>query len=358
MAMKRANGTGSVFKVKNKPLRKPYRAVAVIGWTDDGKAIRKNIGYFATAQQAYQALDKYIITPDEYEAETITFETAWGWLLEDKERRGVKIDSTFAMCKKYLAPLMDKPLSQLRTPHLQQIIDNNSSLKVNTLKNIKSKMTALYNVALIHDAVQRNYATQLIIRPDDTEQIHKPYTADEIRLLWQHTDDVDVRLTLVYIYTGMRPIELVLMPISDVHLSQKYMVGGVKTAAGKNRVIPIADCILPFVEDFINGRADGMLWDKSTKSSYTTLARRVSKRYGIKHAPHDTRHTFITICDNLGIPSTIIKAIVGHSRGKSTTEKVYTHKSISQLIDAVNLLPYGDDINDMYKLRIGGVTVE
>ena len=44
--------------------------------------------------------------------------------------------------------------------------------------------------------------------------------------------------------------------------------------------------------------------------------------------------------------------------GKSTTEKVYTHKSISQLVDAVNLLPYGDDINDMYKLRIGGVTVE
>ena len=37
MAMKRANGTGSVYKMKHKPLRKPYRAVVTTGYDENGK---------------------------------------------------------------------------------------------------------------------------------------------------------------------------------------------------------------------------------------------------------------------------------------------------------------------------------
>ena len=39
MAMKRANGTGSVYKMKHKNLRKPYRAVITAGWTAEGKPL-------------------------------------------------------------------------------------------------------------------------------------------------------------------------------------------------------------------------------------------------------------------------------------------------------------------------------
>lgn len=36
MAMKRANGTGTVYKMKHKALRKPYRAVVTLGYNSEG----------------------------------------------------------------------------------------------------------------------------------------------------------------------------------------------------------------------------------------------------------------------------------------------------------------------------------
>ncbi len=48
MAMKRANGTGSVYKMKHKKLCKTYRAMVFLGQDSNGKTIRKTIGTFAT----------------------------------------------------------------------------------------------------------------------------------------------------------------------------------------------------------------------------------------------------------------------------------------------------------------------
>lgn len=42
MAMRRANGSGNVVKMKGNR-RKPWRARVTVGWTEDGKQILKNI---------------------------------------------------------------------------------------------------------------------------------------------------------------------------------------------------------------------------------------------------------------------------------------------------------------------------
>ena len=75
MAMKRANGSGTVYKLRHKKLRKPYRAVITIGWTEDGKPIKKSLGTFATQSEAYQALSTYATNPDAFEERKIT--TFW-----------------------------------------------------------------------------------------------------------------------------------------------------------------------------------------------------------------------------------------------------------------------------------------
>ena len=63
MSMKRANGTGSVYKMKHKPLRKPYRAVVTTGYDEKGKCKRKTIGYYAKSKEAWDALSEYGIYP-------------------------------------------------------------------------------------------------------------------------------------------------------------------------------------------------------------------------------------------------------------------------------------------------------
>ena len=55
------------------------------------------------------------------------------------------------------------------------------------------------------------------------------------------------------------------------------------------------------------------------------------------HKPHDTRHTFSTMMDRTPANKLCTKRILGHS-STDITEKVYTHKDIKDLIEAVNYL--------------------
>ena len=83
---------------------------------------------------------------------------------------------------------------------------------------------------------------------DQKSDMHKPFTDAEIQKLFSVVFSEDIADTvLIMIYTGMRPSELLGMKTENIHLAEKYMVGGVKTKAGKGRVIPISDKVMPLV---------------------------------------------------------------------------------------------------------------
>lgn len=56
-----------------------------------------------------------------------------------------------------------------------------------------------------------------------------------------------------------------------------------------------------------------------------------------EHKPHDTRHTFATMIDRTSANKLCIKRILGHA-SKDIADKVYIHKDIQELIEAVNYL--------------------
>lgn len=60
-------------------------------------------------------------------------------------------------------------------------------------------------------------------------------------------------------------------------------------------------------------------------------------KLNLDHLPHDGRHTCATLLDNADVNKTIVKKILGHA-GDDVTEKVYTHKTIQQLVEAINLI--------------------
>ena len=57
----------------------------------------------------------------------------------------------------------------------------------------------------------------------------------------------------------------------------------------------------------------------------------------MQHLPHDGRHTFASLANTAGVNDTAIKLIMGHA-SSDLTERVYTHKSISELLNAVNMI--------------------
>lgn len=57
-----------------------------------------------------------------------------------------------------------------------------------------------------------------------------------------------------------------------------------------------------------------------------------------KHSTHDCRHTVASLLDRYGANPTATRSILGHKNG-DVTIRVYTHKTISELRKAINLLP-------------------
>ena len=58
---------------------------------------------------------------------------------------------------------------------------------------------------------------------------------------------------------------------------------------------------------------------------------------GITHTPHETRHTFRSRLDSAGANKVCIDLMMGH-KSKEVGEKVYTHKTLSELRTAIELI--------------------
>lgn len=173
----------------------------------------------------------------------------------------------------------------------------------------------------------------------EVENERIPFTADEIGLLWKHKSDHMAKIILIDIYTGWRPDELCELTFSE-HINIKDMTaqGGKKIEAGKKRIVPFCTKVQPFIKEFYNKGFTHIVCDEDGNplnySKYYRAYKDYTNGIGIKHRPHECRHTFATLLDNADINVKIKKLLLGHS-SSDVTEKVYTHKTIEQLKEAV-----------------------
>lgn len=68
-------------------------------------------------------------------------------------------------------------------------------------------------------------------------------------LLWANVGKYpDIDLILIQCYSGWRPRELCYLRLDDVDLNARTFTGGLKTNAGKNRIVPIHPRIFDLVQ--------------------------------------------------------------------------------------------------------------
>lgn len=148
---------------------------------------------------------------------------------------------------------------------------------------------------------------------------------------------------LIYIYSGWRISELILMPASDIDLQAGAFRGGLKTKSGKNRIVPIHSKIRGFVENRLAGNRENALFlSKGSPISvpaYLKLFKKTLTSIGVTsyHTPHDCRHTFTSLLDSAGANQVCIDRLIGHT-SKSLTTRTYTHKDIEELRQAIELI--------------------
>lgn len=342
--MRNENGFGSIVCLdkSGKKRRKPWAVRITTGWKD-GKQQRKYLGYYKTQTDALIALAEYHKNGVNLDLTKLTLGEVYDqWIKRKEQTVSLSTLQTHKVAYSRFGALKDKPIREIKTAHLQQWLDS-LDLKPGTKGRVRSTMYQLFEYALTYDIIQKNYAQHLEIS-EKVEKTGSIFTNDEIKTLWEHSDDQTVQCILMLIYTGMRIGELLEIKKDKIYLDENYMVGGNKTEAGKNRVIPIHDKIKPILEHnlkqgnyIMNSRQGGGL----TYQAMFIRFNKTMEELGMKHKIHDARKTAVSLMHNSGIPMETVRIIVGHS-GKGITESVYLFKEPSELVKSINKIeiPY------------------
>lgn len=342
--MRLPNGYGSVAKLSG-TRRRPWVVRITAGWTDDGKNIRKVLGYYPSRTAALEALTSYRANPYDLSATQTTFNDLWKkWTAITYTDRGEAIPHAYTAAYKRLPNLHEMNFADIRRRHIQGEIDS-CPLGFSTKRMMKTLCNKLFKLAIDCEIVSTNYATDVELPAKELSRKHHPFEPDELALLWRHTDDFGAAVALVLSYTGFRPKELMQVRTANVHIEQRYMEGGMKTAAGRNRIVPIAEKIVPIIaawydpqqEYLVISPRDGKPVGDYDRLRYMWERSDALKLLGRPHLPHDGRHTCATALDNAGVNLKTAQLILGHS-SKNITTRVYTHKTIQQLIDAINTI--------------------
>ena len=336
--MKNPNGYGSVFKLGGNR-RRPWCARVTVGWTDDGKQKYQNIGYYEERSEALIALAKYNDDPYDLDANKITFAEIYEKWSEEKfpkisqsNIRGYR--TSFNKCSR----LHNVKFRQIKKMHMQRVITENEHLSFQIRSKIKTLFSQLYRFAIENDIVEKDYSQFVDAGEMTTKIIRMPFSDNEIELLWDNLDMEYIDTILIMIYTGMRVGELLEMRCDDIDINSRIMIGGIKTAASKNRAIPIHKRIVPLVEKRL--KQEYLVQSPTGKKfSYNNYIQRqftpLMTKLGMSHLPHDCRHTTATKLDNVGANTTVVKRILGHA-SHDITERVYTHKTHEQLVETID----------------------
>ena len=347
-AMRRKNGTGTIVKMSGKR-RQPYEVRVNTHINEFGYPVYNVLGRFENRMDADIALAEYNQNPFDVKKRDVTFQEVYQmwfkWKYENSAKTYSKssiscTNGAFQKC----ASLHSMKLREIRTGDMQAILDNHT-LSHAYMEHIANMLHQVYKYAAEYDIIEKDYSQYIQITKAEDDEAGVPFTTDEIHSLWKNVDKISYTDTiLILIYTGWRISELLSMRTSDVSITEWTMTGGVKTAAGKNRIVPVHPDIKPFLQKYYTPDSCYFMSGSNktkpmTKTAYYKCFDSVISGCGIttKHTPHDCRHTFTSLLDSAGANDDCIDRLVGHA-SKSLTKRTYTHKDIDELRAAVGLI--------------------
>lgn len=372
------NGYGSIITLSGNRRRPFVAKPPVTDWTDDGHPIYdKPIGYYEDWMQAFQALSEwhthnhtqYSEDPTDQLIQDIQtllvkygrsealapiaqvlrdqaaepphardtfaeiYKLWWAWKYEDPLKvysQSAKNASKAAY--KNSAALHDRVFRDLLPGDMQDVLDN-CPKKHATLEHILNLYKQMYRFAEKEKIVDRNEAAFVRIKQADDDEGGIPFTEQELELLWEHSTDETVEVILILCYCGYR-----IAALKDLKVDTEdwYFQGGVKTAAGKNRIVPIHSRIQPIVKRRMKkyGCLLTITEVNFRKHMYEALERLKIE----KHTPHDCRDTFATRLDRAKVDPNILKRLMGHSLTSDITQDKYVTKDLEDLRPVVELL--------------------
>lgn len=337
MGKRNPNGYGCVTKLSGNRSR-PW-CVKVTIYDEEGNAKQSPIGYAETEEKANILLAQYNNNPWNIDREKVTLMVLYQrWAKMKLPKLGsasqASLKAAFKHCSKYYGV----KYRSLRAYQMQDCIDN-CGYGYSTQGAIKNLWGHLDRFAFECDIIEKMYS-QITTAPPVPETNRTPFTDAQINALWEIKDEPWVDTVLIYIYTGFRLTELLGMKTDQINMKEKYFQGGIKSAAGKGRIVPIHPRIEPFVKSLVD---QGNMYlftyqgKKFSSANYYKCWNEVMKKIDTEKTPHEARHTFETRLDDAKGNRKCIDMLMGH-KSKDVGNRVYNHKTIDQLRETINLL--------------------
>lgn len=343
--MRRANGTGNIVNLG--PNRRNRYGVRVSYLERPGLWKQKYLSYHRTAREAQEALDEYLKTniPPK-ELGTTLGQVYAGWSAKKYAKAGHASISSYKASWARLSALENKEMRKITVDDLQGIIDQDEAagLSQSSINNDKILMKALYKHAMERDIVAKDYSA-FVELPSvgakvekgifDEAQMKRLEALAQSGFPW--ADSV-----LMLCYTGFRISEFLALTPASYHADADYLQGGMKTAAGKNRIVPVHPKIKPYLLNRLQQGGEAIVCKEDglpmCTQHYRRLFQIVAEALEVPQAtPHWCRHTAASRMKLFGVDDLAARRILGHS-DKDITEH-YTHVDVAFLRREILKIP-------------------
>lgn len=318
---KRGNGTGSIFKAGDK-----YKAEAVLYYyVKDGKLKKKTVSKtFTNKKDAVNYLSSIKKEPEPALKE-ITLKGLYDkWLPTHNASR-----STINCYKAgfaFFEPLWYCSMQELSVDELQECIDDCPKGK-RTRQNMKTVLGLIYKFGIPRNYVPKNLNLATFLKAGEGKAApRKSFTPEQIKAIKDRigkSEYADYVYCLIYL--GFRPSELLNLKRDNYIPEGKYFVGGAKTEAGIDRIVPVSPKIEKYInllaedscEYFFHNNGKRFSLKKFTQAFYKVLEDAgidnpiIDERH--MYTPHTCRHTFSTLLKKIKAPVKDKLALIGHS---------------------------------------------
>ncbi len=348
--MRRPNGSGSIIKMPG-TRRRPY-AVRVSGRDSKGRVVQRYLSYHATQKEAFSALDEYQrkraagLTPSPEDL-GVTLQTVYDtWSVRKFEKVGKASISSYKASWKRISRFGAKPIRTIGIDQWQSIIDDDerNGLSKSSINNDVMLIHALNAFAMERDWITKDYSQFIQLPTVGVKHEKGAFTSDEIYALGQMAGNgvPGADAALVLCYTGFRITEFLLLTPDSYDPIERTLTGGIKTKAGKNRVIPVHPKIQMYIDCWLKNNSVYLYeWECKTRANNNfrrMLFSPLMVQLGRPTAtPHWCRHTFASMLHKAGANELNTKRLMGHS-DKDVTEH-YTHVTLEELRETILMLP-------------------
>lgn len=240
--------------------------------------------------------------------------------------------ASYAVAFKNASVLHDKAFVDLQYSDLQAVVDN-CPLKHASKELILTLFKQMYKYADIVGITSSDASKHVTILGENDDEHGVPFSEEEIDILKSDTENPVAEMLVIMCYSGYR---ISAYKTLEVNLEERYFKGGVKTAFGKNRIVPIHSGILPLVTRRIE--RDGQLLSVSPPIFRKQMSAYLQSKKIEKHTPHDARHTFSMLCERYKVSEADRKRMLGHAL--DLTNGTYGHRTLEELREEIEKIKY------------------